>query len=137
MLFLPPKKIKFRRWHKGKINSIEHRSKSTTVSYGILGLKALECGRMTTHQLDAIRKIFAKHRSFKKEQFWIRLRLTIPVTAKPREIRMGKGKGSVNYWAAIVRAGMIIAETGSNPNGFSILKKVSYMLPIKSVIVSR
>jgi len=69
MSLLPPKKIKFRRWHKGKIQLTEHRSTSTSVSSGTLGLKALECGRMTVHQLEAIRKIFAKNRFFKKEQF--------------------------------------------------------------------
>ena len=104
---LCPKKTKFRKQRKGKIRGIRPNTNRLTV--GKYGVKALREGYLTARNLEAVRKCLARY-SRRSGQTWIRVYPDRPVTAKPAEVRMGKGKGSFSYWTARVKAGQIIFE---------------------------
>ena len=104
---LQPKKTKFRKAHKGRIKGVA--TSATTLNYGTFGLKALEADRITARQIEAGR--IAVTRYMKRQgQVWIRVFPDKPITKKPAEVRMGKGKGAPEYWAATVSPGRIIFE---------------------------
>src|SRR4051794_24462072 len=103
---MQPKRTKFRKQFKGTIagTSRENGDGLSTLKVGMMGLMAMDPGRLTARQLEASRRVRRYH--MKREgRVWIRVFPDVPVTAKPREVRMGKGKGSVEYWAAKVRPG--------------------------------
>jgi large subunit ribosomal protein L16 len=104
---LQPKKSKFRKIQKGRIKGVA--TKGTSVSYGSFGLKSMEPGRITSNQIESARIAITRH--VKREgQLWIRLFPDKPITKKPAEVRMGKGKGNPEYWVAICKPGKIIFE---------------------------
>ena len=106
---LQPKRTKFRKMQKGRVKGMATRGHS--IAFGSFGLKALEGGWITARQLEAAR--IAVTRAMKREgQVWIRIFPDKPITRKPAEVRMGKGKGAPEYWVAVVKPGTILFEAG-------------------------
>ncbi|HOX81690.1 MAG TPA: 50S ribosomal protein L16 [Chryseolinea sp.] len=106
---LQPKRTKFRKQQKGRVKGMATRGHS--IAFGQFGLKSLEGGWITSRQLEAAR--IAVTRAMKREgQVWIRIFPDKPITQKPAEVRMGKGKGAPEYWVAVVKPGTILFEAG-------------------------
>ncbi|NCA21113.1 MAG: 50S ribosomal protein L16, partial [Crocinitomicaceae bacterium] len=109
---LQPKRTKFRRVQKGRNRGIAHRG--STISFGSFGLKSLEPGWITSRQIEASR--IAVTRYMKREgKVWIRIFPDKPVTSKPAEVRMGKGKGAPSHWVAVIKPGRIMFEADGVP----------------------
>ena len=109
---LQPKKVKHRKAHKGRIKGNAQRG--ATVAFGSFGLKALEPKWITNRQIEAARQ--AMTRAMKREgNVWIRIFPDKPITRKPQEVRMGKGKGNLEFWAAVVKPGHILFEAEGVP----------------------
>ncbi len=107
-MLLQPKKTKFKKTKKGKLNRFEHK-KSDCLKFGTVGLKALESGLITSRQLESARQAITR-KTKRKGKVWIRVFPDLPITSKPTSARMGKGKGSVSHWVARVRGGVILFE---------------------------
>lgn len=106
---LSPKKVKHRKQFKGRMNGTAYRG--SAISFGEFALKAMSCGKMTSQQIEAAR--IAINRTLKRGgKVWIRVFPDKPITKKPAETRMGKGKGSPEYWVAPVKPGRILYEIG-------------------------
>ena len=133
---LAPKKIKFRKHQKGRIRGVAHRG--NTLNFGDFGLKALGRGRITAQQIEAARIAITRHVK-RKGKIWIRIFPDKPVTKKPAETRMGKGKGGVEYWVAPVKPGRILYEMEGvdEATAREALRLASHKLPIPTKIVSR
>ena len=104
---MQPKKTKFRKAHKGRIHGVA--TSGATLSFGQFGLKAMAPERITARQIEAARRALTRHMK-RAGRVWIRVFPDLPVTSKPTEVRMGKGKGAVDYWAARVKPGRIMFE---------------------------
>ncbi|MBI1182548.1 MAG: 50S ribosomal protein L16 [Alphaproteobacteria bacterium] len=104
---LQPKKTKFRKAHKGRIHG--KAKGGTELNFGAFGLKATEPGRITARQIEAARRAITRHMK-RAGRVWIRVFPDVPVSKKPTEVRMGKGKGSPEYWVARVKPGRIMFE---------------------------
>ena len=104
---LQPKRTKFRKQHKGRIHG--EAKGGFLLNFGTFGLKATEPERVTARQIEAARRAITRHMK-RQGRVWIRIFPDVPVSAKPVEVRMGKGKGSVDYWAAKVKPGRIMFE---------------------------
>jgi len=106
---LQPKRTKFRKMQKGRVKGLAQRGH--TIAFGAFAIKSLEAGWITSRQIEAAR--IAMTRAMKRQgQVWIRIFPDKPVTKKPAEVRMGKGKGAPEYWVAVVRPGTIMFEAG-------------------------
>ena len=104
---LQPKRTKFRKMQKGRVKGVAGRGH--TLSFGTFGIKSLEPGWITSRQIEAAR--IAMTRAMKREgQVWIRIFPDKPITSKPAEVRMGKGKGAPEYWVAVVKPGTVLFE---------------------------
>ena len=133
---LQPKKPKFRKAHKGRIKGVA--TSATTLNYGTFGLKALEADRITARQIEAAR--VAMTRFMKRAgRVWVRIFPDVPVSKKPVEVRMGKGKGSPEFWACRVKPGRIIFEVDGIDEATAriALYKASTKLPIKTKFIKR
>ncbi len=133
---LQPKRTKFRKAHKGRIKGAA--KGGTELNFGSFGLKAMEPERITARQIEAARR--AMTRQMKRVgRVWIRIFPDVPVTKKPTEVRMGKGKGSVEFWAAKVKPGRIMFEIDgvSEPIAREALSLAAAKLPIKTRIIKR
>jgi large subunit ribosomal protein L16 len=133
---LQPKRTKFRKKQKGRIKGLAQRGH--TLAFGNFGIKALEPGWITARQIEAAR--IAMTRAMKRQgQVWIRIFPDKPVTKKPAEVRMGKGKGAPEYWVAPVQPGRILFEsTGVDKTlGYEALRLAAQKLPIKTKFVVR
>ena len=104
---LSPKRLKFRKQHKGRIHG--NAKGGTKLSFGSFGLKALSPDRITARQIEAARRAITRQMK-RAGRLWIRIFPDVPVSDKPAEVRMGKGKGSVEYWCARVHPGRILFE---------------------------
>lgn len=104
---LQPKRTKFRRHHKGRIHG--NAKGGTALNFGQFGLKATSPGRVTARQIEAARRAMNRHMK-RSGKVWIRIFPDVVVTSKPTEVRMGKGKGSPDYWCARVKPGRIMFE---------------------------
>ena len=104
---LQPKRTKFRKAHKGRIHG--NAKSGTTLNFGTYGLKALKPGRLNARQIEACRRAITRHIK-RAGRIWIRVFPDVPVSKKPTEVRMGKGKGSPEFWAAKVKPGRIMFE---------------------------
>ena len=104
---LQPKRTKFRKQHKGKLHG--NAKGGTDLNFGNFGLKAQEPNRVNAREIEAARRAITRHMK-RAGRVWIRIFPDLPVTSKPTEVRMGKGKGSVDYWAARVKPGRIMFE---------------------------
>jgi large subunit ribosomal protein L16 len=128
---LQPKKTKFRKMFKGKMKGNAQRG--ATLAFGSYGIKSLEEVWMTARQIEAAR--IAATRYMKREgQLWIRIFPDKPITKKPLEVRMGKGKGAVEYWAAVVRPGRMLFELDgvSEDIAKEALRLAAQKLPVRS-----
>lgn len=132
---LRPKQTKFRKKQKGRISPF-YEYKANTIKFGTYGLKALTQGKLTASQLEAGRRALTSSMK-RKGKVWIRAFPDYPITSKPTEVRMGKGKGNVDYWVCRVKPGKIIYEiSGGNELTMKLaLKKASIKLPILTKIV--
>ena len=104
---LQPKRTKFRKAHKGRIHG--NAKGGTALNFGQFGLKATTAGRVSARQIEAARRAMNRHMK-RSGKVWIRIFPDVPVTAKPAEVRMGKGKGSVDRWVCKVKPGRIMFE---------------------------
>lgn len=133
---LQPKRTKFRKKQKGRVKGIAQRGH--TLAFGAFGLKALEPGWITSRQIEAAR--IAMTRAMKREgQVWIRIFPDKPVTKKPAEVRMGKGKGAPEYWVAVVRPGTILFESMGVTKELAqeSLRLAAQKLPIRTKFIVR
>ncbi len=133
---LSPKRTKFRKQHKGRIHGVA--KGGSELNFGSYGLKATEPDRVTARQIEAARRAIT--RSMKRQgRVWIRIFPDVPVTKKPIEVRMGKGKGSPEFWAARVKPGRIMFEVDGVPEAVAkeALRLAAMKLPVKSRVVVR
>jgi len=133
---LMPKRVKYRKAHRGRRRGKAYRG--SQVSFGDFGLKALEAGWITSRQIEACR--VALTRKMKRDgKVWIRIFPDKPVTKKPLETRMGKGKGAPEFWVAVIKPGRVMFEVAGVPKEIAMeaLKLASHKLPIKTKSVTR
>ena len=133
---LQPKRTKFRKQHKGKIKGLA--KGGSDLNFGTFGLKALEPERVTARQIEAARRAMTRHMK-RQGRVWIRIFPDLPVTSKPTEVRMGKGKGSVDYWACRVKPGRVMFEIDGVDEDVAheALRLAAMKLPIKTRVVVR
>ncbi|TFF33834.1 50S ribosomal protein L16 [Mucilaginibacter psychrotolerans] len=133
---LQPKRTKFRKMQKGRMKGLA--SRGTELSFGSFGIKSLEAAWITSRQIESAR--IAVTRFMKREgQVWIRIFPDKPVTKKPAEVRMGKGKGAPEYWVAVVRPGRMIFEAEGVPLEVAkeALRLAAQKLPVQTRFVTR
>lgn len=133
---LSPKKMKWRKQRKGRITG--QAQKGADVSFGDFALKTLEPGRISARQIESARR--AIQRSVKRGgKLWIRIFPDKPITKKPAEVRMGKGKGSVDHWVAPVKPGRVLYEINgvTREQAQQAFKLAGYKLPVKTKFVER
>ena len=131
---LQPKRTKFRKKQKGRVKGIAQRGH--TINFGSFGIKSLEAGWITSRQIEAAR--IAVTRKMKREgQVWIRIFPDKPVTKKPAEVRMGKGKGAPEYFVAVVKPGRIMFEIAGVPIDIAkeALRLAAQKLPVKTKFI--
>ena len=133
---LQPKKTKFRKMHKGRISG--NAKGGFVLNFGSYGLKSLEPSRVTARQIEAARRAMTRHMK-RAGRVWIRIFPDVPVSKKPTEVRMGKGKGSVEFWAAKVKPGRMMFEIDGVPVDIAreALSLAAAKLPVKCKFVSR
>ncbi|MBA5777918.1 50S ribosomal protein L16 [Stappia sp. F7233] len=133
---LQPKRTKFRKQHKGRIHGVA--KGGTDLNFGAFGLKAVEPERITARQIEAARRAMTRHMK-RAGRVWIRIFPDVPVTKKPTEVRMGKGKGSVEYWACRVKPGRVMFEIDgvSEEIAREAMRLAAAKLPIKCRFVQR
>jgi len=133
---LQPKRTKFRKQHKGRIHG--NAKGGAVLTFGAFGLKAMEPERITARQIEATRRAITRHMK-RAGRVWIRIFPDVPISKKPTEVRMGKGKGSPEYWAARVAPGRIMFEIdGVNETiAREALRLGARKLPIKTRFVQR
>lgn len=131
-----PKRTKFRKQHKGRIRGTA--KGGTALNFGSYGLKAVQPERVTARQIEAARRALTRHMK-RAGRVWIRVFPDVPVTAKPTEVRMGKGKGSPEYWACRVKPGRIMFEIDGVPDAVAreALRLAAMKLPIRTRVVTR
>jgi large subunit ribosomal protein L16 len=133
---LQPKRTKFRKAHKGRIHG--NAKGGTDLAFGQFGLKAQEPERVTARQIEAARRAITREMK-RQGRVWIRVFPDLPVSKKPTEVRMGKGKGSVEFWAARVKPGRIMFEIDGVPEDTAreALRLGAMKLPIITRVVAR
>ena len=133
---LSPKRLKFRKQHKGRIHGLAKGGSS--LDFGSFGLKALTPDRITARQIEAARRAITREMK-RLGQLWIRIFPDVPVSDKPAEVRMGKGKGSVEFWVARVKPGRILFECGGidEATARQALALGAAKLPIKTKFVKK
>jgi large subunit ribosomal protein L16 len=133
---LSPKKTKYRKAHKGRIRG--NAKGGSQLNFGEYGLKALNPERITARQIEAARRAISRHMK-RVGRLWIRIFPDVPVTRKPAEVRMGSGKGSVEFWVARVEPGRILFEVDgvSEQIAREAFDRASAKLPIKTKFVAR
>ena len=131
---LSPKRTKFRKMQKGRMKGLSQRGH--VLSNGMFGIKSLDACFLTSRQIEAAR--IAATRYMKREgQLWIKIFPDKPITKKPLEVRMGKGKGAVEYWAAVVKPGRMLFEVGGVPIEIAreALRLAAQKLPVKTKFI--
>ncbi len=133
---LQPKRTKFRRAHKGRIRG--NAKGGTDLNFGSVGLKATQPGRITARQIEAARRAMTRHIK-RTGKIWIRIFPDVPVSSKPAEVRMGKGKGAPEFWACRVKPGRIMFEMDgvATPIAREAMSLAAAKLPIGTRIVVR
>ncbi len=133
---LAPKKMKHRKQHKGRIHG--NAKGGASLAFGAYGLKALTPERVTARQIEAARRAITRHLK-RQGKVWIRIFPDVPVTAKPLEVRQGKGKGSVDYYACRVKPGRIMFELDgvSRELASEAFDLAAMKLPVKTKFVAR
>jgi large subunit ribosomal protein L16 len=133
---LQPKRLKFRKVMKGRNRGLAQRGSS--VSFGEFALKATERGRITARQIEAARRTMTRHVK-RGGKIWIRVFPDKPITGKPLEVRMGKGKGSVEYWVAQIQPGKVLFEMSGVPEDLAkeAFNLAAAKLPLNTTVVKR
>jgi len=131
-----PKRTKYRKEQKGRNRGIA--TSGNTVAFGEFGLKSVELGNLSYRQLESARRAMSRHIK-KVGKIWIRVAPVKPITKKPAEVRMGNGKGSVEFYVAQVRPGTVVFEISGVKEDFAreVFRKASAKLPVKTVVVAR
>lgn len=132
-MFLQPKRSKYKKTRKGKLSHLNFRANK--LRFGTIGLKAAESGTISSRQIEAARQAINRKIN-RKGKLWIRIFPSLPITTKPIEVRMGKGKGSVDFWASRVAGGCVIFELCgvTNKTAITAFKTGGAKLPIKTII---
>lgn len=132
---LQPKRMKFRKMHKGRNRGV---AKGSEVSFGEFGLKAVGRGRLTARQIEAARRAMTRHVK-RQGKIWIRVFPDKPITSKPLEVRMGKGKGNVEYWICQIQPGRVLYEMEGVPESLAreAFELAATKLPMKTTFVTR
>lgn len=133
---LQPKRSKFRKAHKGRIHG--KAKGGTTLNFGAYGLKAVEPERVTARQIEAARRALTRHIK-RAGRVWIRIFPDVPVSKKPTEVRMGKGKGSPEFWICRVKPGRMLFELDGVPQELAreAFSRAAAKLPMRTRFVSR
>ena len=133
---LQPKRTKFRKQMKGRNRGLALRG--STVAFGTYGLKATDRGRMTARQIEAGRRAMTRHIK-RGGKIWIRVFPDVPVSKKPLEVRIGKGKGNVEYWVCKIQPGRVLYEMEGVTEGIAreAFRLAAAKLPFKTTFVSR
>jgi len=133
---LMPKRVKYRKRQKGRVRGIA--TSGNTLSFGDYGLQSMGRVRITNVQIEACRVAINRHLK-RKGKVWIRIFPHTPVTKKPLETRMGKGKGNVDRWVAIVKPGHMLFEVGAVPEraAMEALRLAAYKLPVRTRFITR
>jgi len=133
---LSPKKVKFRKQQRGRMRGLANRG--NRLNFGEYGLQAEECGYITSRQIESARIAMTRHVK-RGGKLWIRLFPDKPVTKKPAEVRMGKGKGAPEEWVAVIRPGRILYEMEGVPVDLAreAFRLASHKLPIRTKFVER
>ena len=133
---LQPKRTKYRKGHKGRIHG--NAKGGTQLAFGAYGLKATEPERVTARQIEAARRAITRHMK-RAGRVWIRIFPDVPVSKKPTEVRMGKGKGTPEYWVCRVKPGRILFEVDGIPLGVAkeALALAAAKLPVKTRFIER
>ena len=133
---LSPKKVKFRKQQKGRMRGMAHRG--SDLAFGEYGLQAVECGKVSSKQIEAARIAMTRHVK-RGGKMWIRIFPVKPFTKKPAEVRMGKGKGSPEGWVAVIKPGRILYEMQgvSREMAQEALRLASHKLSVKTRFVER
>ncbi|MGN7611626.1 50S ribosomal protein L16 [Magnetococcales bacterium HHB-1] len=135
-MLLSPRKTKYRKAHKGRIHGLAYRGSS--LNFGQFGLKATSPGRVTARQIEAARRAMTRHIR-RGGRVWIRVFPNVPVSQKPAEVRQGKGKGNIEYWAARVKPGRILYEMEGVTEELAreAMRRAGRKLPIATKFVVR
>ena len=133
---LSPNKTKFRKVQKGRIRGVA--KGGTDITFGDFGLQAISSGKLTARQIEAARIVMTRHVK-RAGKIWIRVFPDKPISKKPAETRMGKGKGGVEYWAAVVKRGRVLYEMDGVPEDLAreALRLAAHKLPIKTRFLKR
>ncbi|GHA14707.1 50S ribosomal protein L16 [Oceanisphaera arctica] len=133
---LQPKRTKFRKVHKGRNRGVA--TTGNLISFGTFGLKATTRGRITARQIEAARRAMTRHVK-RQGKIWIRIFPDKPITEKPLEVRMGKGKGNVEYWVAQVQPGRVLYEMDGVPEALAreAFALAAAKLPVRTTFVTR
>ena len=133
---MQPKRTKFRKAHKGRIHGIAH--KGVELNFGSHGLRATQAGRVTARQIEAARRAITRHMK-RAGRVWIRIFPDVPVSKKPVEVRMGKGKGTPEFWMCRVKAGRIMFEIDgvADKTALEALDRGAAKLPMQCKQISR
>lgn len=132
---LQPKRTKFRKQHKGRNRGL---ARGSAVSFGEFGLKATERGQLTARQIESARRAIARYVK-RGGKLWIRIFPDKPITQKPLEVRMGSGKGNVEYWAALIQPGKMLYEIEgvSEEVAREAFRLAASKLPVKTTFINR
>ncbi|MEK7114680.1 MAG: 50S ribosomal protein L16, partial [Patescibacteria group bacterium] len=135
---LIPKKVKHRKWQKGRSLNRKIETRGTTLSFGSFGLQALESDWINSRQIEASRKAIT-HFTKKGGKIWIRIFPDKPITKKPPEVTMGGGKGAVEYYVFPVKSGRILFEVDGidKASAEEALRRAGHKLPVKTRIISK
>ena len=133
---LAPKRVKYRKWQKGRLRGLAHRG--STLAFGDIGLKTTQHGHLSSQQIEAARIAMMRHIR-RGGKVWIRVFPDRPVTAKPLETRQGSGKGAPVGWCAPIKPGRIFYEVKGVPYDLAVqaLTLAAHKLPVKTIIVTR
>ena len=133
---LMPKKVKYRKRHKGRMRGVAYRGGN--LDFGSYGLQALECGRITDRQIEAARIAMTRHVK-RGGKVWLRIFPDKPISKKPAETRMGKGKGNPEYWVAVVKPGRMLYEMAGIPEHIAseAFRLAAHKLSVKTRFVAQ
>jgi len=133
---LSPKRVKYRKKQKGRMRGLAYRG--SDVSFGTYGLQATECGRITSRQIEAARVALTRHVK-RGGKVWIRLFPDKPISKKPAETRMGKGKGAPEFWVAVIKPGRVLYELDGVPEDVAreAFRLAGHKLPVGTRFLKR
>ncbi|MFA4983988.1 MAG: 50S ribosomal protein L16 [Candidatus Omnitrophota bacterium] len=135
-MVMMPKRVKYRKSQKGQRRGIA--TSGSELAFGEFGLKVIENGWIRNNHIEAVRVILARQ-LHKGGKLWIRIFTDKSITKKPQEVRMGKGKGDVDHWVAVVKRGRVLFELGGVPEEYArqCFRLAAYKLPLKTKFVTR